>query len=267
MSDPLTDIIAMSNDKEIVEEVVANKLRRKRKRRYESSHDDVNDDPDTDPETDTDDEDMNESQGGYSVTDTKSKGKVNKKLLNRELQNNKLRQISIPIPVVEPTSELINKHTLKNNTSDKYVDYNASEYVDGGPKRLPQTRLKPLYKDPVFYKHVLMGIVVILLSAWLILKLFRFVKRKYNERKASQRVLLGGAESMPESKLESKPEEETRVYSLNFDDGEIDVKKDMLSVKNEVKQSYVKQQTKMTTQKGSKNIMPRDSKGRFMKRK
>ena len=278
MSDPLTDIIAMSNDKEIVEDAVAKKMQRKRKRRYESSHTDTDDeddpDPDTDPETDTED-DATESRGGYSLTESKSKGKVNKKLLNRELHNNKLRQISIPIPSLGPPNEMI-KRTPKNDLSDRYFDFNASEYVDPNPKDPPQTNVRPLYKNPEFLKHVLIGIIIVLLFAWLMLKAFRFIKRKYYERKASQLSPLESSEPIP--KYDFK-EDDTKVYSMNFDDKDIDVKKDMQNIRKEIKPSISNfrghdstsnsrgMQSNNSVMRGGKNTPPRDSKGRFMKRK
>lgn len=203
MTDPINEIISMSNDDSITKEVIED--------------DDKTDDDEDDTITD------DEGEGGdkhkkvdkkhkndkkkYSESPKKKEGKINKKKLSRELQNNKLRQIKVSVPYTTP----------KEN--DKVIDYNKSEQVKPKQKKDYQEETKK-GKSRKWIKVVgmiVVGILCIIVIAFVTMKLYiHLMKKEARDNPLSESG--NGETSSTSSETIDSSKEEKESYDKMIDD-------------------------------------------------
>lgn len=263
--DPLAEIISMSNDDKIGKNEV---------------DEDLTDDTTDDEISDDDVNDMKRSEKSseakgkkFTESKKKKKKKINKKLLNRDLKNNKLRQIRISLPY-DP-----NKNGEdKTDSPGSVIDYNESEEVENVGKVDNVGKVKKV-KVPIHKRRwfkvliiVLITIACSILVSITSIKVYKYAKGKIDEMKNEK------ANGMNEIKN----------FGINGGNGKNNsnvISSGLWS--NETKEDEVKEEPnydKMINQvgniKGGKKLIetknnsinsnsgpPRDSKGRFMKRK
>lgn len=283
MSDPLNEIISMSNDDSISS---------KEKKVVDDDGDvgeggDVDDVGDTDMSDDTDEGDMGgdtddtddgDSGGGrngkrrksgkkkhkkYSETPLKKKShKINKKKLARELRNNKLRQIKVSLP-----------YTVK---SDRAIDYNKSVEVskdENGAQATAQQDGKVKLYQKRWFRVLILVLVVVVCSLFLMgvsITAYRHILRKSHSKLLTDDVESGGGKSTSTSTSTSASqtqtkEEEDPFAQPNYDKMLNDLGK---GIKGGGKKSNNSSPTTSTPSSTRKSNLPlRDSKGRFISRK
>ena len=135
MSDPLDEIISMSNDETISKKQIGD--------------DDNNDDSDDNDDNDSDSDEEPEKEKEkikFSESEKKKRKKINKKQMSKELQKNKIRQIKIAMP-----------YTVNTESSNSVVDYNKSEEI------IPKNRHILKHKEIPFYEKKWFKIITIIL--------------------------------------------------------------------------------------------------------
>ena len=128
MSDPLDEIISMSNDDTIS------------KKQIEDSDSD-----DSDDETESEKEKEKEKIK-FSESEKKKRKKINKKQMSKELQKNKIRQIKIAMP-----------YSVNAESNNGVIDYNKSEEI------IPENKRVLRYKEIPFYEKKWFKIITIIL--------------------------------------------------------------------------------------------------------
>ena len=268
MSDPLNEIISMSNDDAITSK--------------EKGVEDVNDvrdggernvgdgDGDTSDEDggDYDDGDTSDEDGGdgdvkrrksgkkkhkkYSDAPLKKKSrKINKKKLARELRNNKLRQIKVSLP-----------YAVK---SERAIDYNKSEKVDDTTQATAQQVGKVKLYQKKWFKVLILVLVVVICSLFLMgvsITAYRHVLRKSHSKLLTDEGEGNGVSERGGGKSTSSTqgkEEEDPFAQPNYDKMLNDLGKGIKGGK--------KLNNSPPSSAKKVNSPLRDSKGRFISRK
>lgn len=264
--DPLAEIISMSNDDKISKNEDDDDVS------DDTTDDEISDDENVvDVKTSKSSEKGGEAKGKkFTESKKKKKKKINKKLLNRDLKNNKLRQIRISLPY-DP-----NKNGEdKTDSPGSVIDYNESKEVETKEVDNVKKVKVPIHKRRWF--KVLIIILITIACSILVsitsIKVYRYAKGRIDEMK------------MNESNGKTN---EINNFGINGGNGRN--KSNAIGSglwSNETKEDEVKEEPnydKMINQIGSikggkkyvetKNSsinsnsgVPRDSKGRFVKRK
>lgn len=148
MSDPLDEIISMSNDETISKKQIGN---------------DDDDSDDNDSDSDEEKEKIN------SESEKKKRKKINKKQMSKELQKNKIRQIKIAMP-----------YTVNTESSNTVVDYNKSEEIIPKNKYIPKRKKIPFYEKKWFkiLTIILVTIACSLLVMFVSIKVYKHIEYK-----------------------------------------------------------------------------------------
>lgn len=162
MSDPLDEIISMSNDETISKKQI-------------EDNDDSDDSDDSDDNDDNDDSDSDEEQEKekekikFSDSEKKKRKKINKKQMSKELQKNKIRQIKIAMP-----------YTVNTESSNDVVDYNKSEEIIPKNKHISKRKEIPFYEKKWFkiVTIILVTIACSLLVMFVSIKVYKHIEYK-----------------------------------------------------------------------------------------
>lgn len=234
MSDPLDEIISMSNDETIS------------KKQIDDSGDDDSDDNDNnddDNDDDNDDNDDNDSDEEKEKVNSKSgkkrrkEKKINKKQMRKELQKNKIRQIKIAMP-----------YTVNTESSNRVIDYNKSEEITPKYKHIPKCKEIPFYEKKWFktLTIILVTIACSLLVMFVSIKVYKHIEYKIKTDPLT--------DMQSNKKLNDDNDNDNEGVTTNFDD-------DMLK-------DFDRLTTSIKGGKTNKKKQPkRDSKGRFVKTK
>ena len=247
MSDPLSEIVSMSNDDSITREDITDD------ENDNEAADDTSDEGEGDDETDDkhDDNDgttkkkKGKKEKKFSTESTpKKKQKINKKKLSHDLQSNKLRQIKVSLP-----------YSVK---SERVVDYNKSEEVIPEKKTVQES--KQSITEKKWFKVVSLILVTIfcsLLIMFVTIKMYRHIERKAHE----QNIL-----ATNDVKRDVKHDDDNEYKEPNYDKMFNDLGKGIKGGKTNSSSSSSSSSTKKSSSSSS-SMPPRDSKGRFMSRK
>jgi len=228
MSDPINEIISMSNDDSITKDAIVE----------EEKTSEMTSDGEEEEVTDDEDEKKEKKKiKKYTESPKKKEHKINKKKLGRELRNNKLRQIKVSLP-----------YTVK---SDRFIDYNKSEEVvksvNQEAHQTQGTKITPFY-EKTWFKVI--GLILIAIFCAIVIM---FITIKIYKHHLESKHL----ESQPQSnerKQISHPESPSEETSPNYD-------KLIDNIGVGIKGG------KKNTQPVKKNMMKRDSRGRFVSQK
>ena len=292
MTDPVDEIISMSNDSELSEKKLSGGKHKRSKKR--STKEKMNDDDNIDDNDNTDDEDMDDDGDDIDDDDIddndntddedmdaenrkrknkrrvkkeleringkKKNGKVNKKVLSRELQRNKLRQIRIALP-----------YSVKADTSNKVIDYQKSEKEDSTKAEDKQKSKSHFYNSKGFRIFVLVVAIlcVCALITFIFIKLYRYtiMRMKENDPLTSAMTFKQKSdEKVRESWYDDNEDDAYEKRRMNADVEKIgsNIQTSKNSMKGASKNISQPKQQKISS---SGRVIPeRDARGRFVKR-
>lgn len=217
MSDPLDEIISMSNDETIS------------KKQIEDS-DDSDDDSDDEKEKEKEKE-----KTKITESEKKKKKKINKKQLSKDLQKNKIREIKIAMP-----------YTINTESSNTVVDYNKSEEIIPKNKHISKRKEIPFYEKRWFkiLTIILVTIACSLLVMFVSIKVYKHIEYTIkidpltdtlNDKKSND-----DRDEQTTSKFDNDIIKDFKKLATNINGGKVNNKKKQLP-KRDSKGRFVKQ--------------------------
>lgn len=216
MSDPLDEIISMSNDDTI-------------SKKHKDSDSDMDDD--TDDDSDTDEEIKSEKEKiKFTETEKKKRKKINKKQMSKELQNNKKRQIKIAMP-----------YSVNMESNNNVIDYNKSEEIIPKNKHVVKHKNVPFYEKKWFK---IITIILITISCSLMVMFVSINVYKHVEYKIKTNPLDDTKNN------ETKHNNETKNNDENISAFENDISKDFDKLATNIKGGKVNKKMPKRDSKG-----------------